>query len=154
MMYSNSQGGGGAWDSGTLTCDMNNDGSRFRLQGAAYVNSANSMWDGSQWIPGTSDTYAGLKTFKVKKPSDGVARWIWGAGIHVNVSNGVLAGNLNYDTIIIGTDGFLYVMCTNRRAGNTEPINVNHGIEVVVDECPKYIASQPGYSGYVVGNGA
>lgn len=110
------------WDSGTLVCDMNDTGTMFRLHGNTYKSSANDAWSKTEWIPGTNETWAGYKTFKVKAPSDGKVRWIDCSGIHINTNGSVYAGNFNYDHICIGTDGYIYVCTMKSKPNNTNPL--------------------------------
>lgn len=134
------------WDSGTLVCDMNEDGSVFRLHGNAYKSSANAAWEKMTQIPGAS-SYRGYKTFKVKAPSDGNVKWVDCAGIYINV-DGLSAGSLNYDNICIGTDGYVYVAVLSSSPNNTRPLMLFFsGIVVHVD-------SSASSGGYIVGNGA
>lgn len=135
------------WDSGTLTCDMNADGSVFRLQGNVYCSTGSGAWGKSVWIPGV-DGWAGLKTFKVKQPSDGKARCIYGAGMAMNTYGGMNVGNVNTDTLVVGSDGYVYVMKMEASPGNDYPISVAYfGVVVHVD-------STSTTYGYSYGNGA
>lgn len=136
------------WDSGTLVCDMNEDGSVFRLHGNAYKSSATAAWNAADWIPGTNKTYVGYKTFKVKAPADGKPKWIDCAGIHVNINDSLIVGNLNYDHMCIGTDGYIYICTWRSDPNNTSPVVVFYsGITCYVD-------SETNSGGYVRGSGA
>lgn len=136
------------WDSGTLVCDMNEDGSVFRLHGNAYKSSATAAWKAANWIPGTNKTYVGYKTFKVKAPADGKPKWIDCAGIHVNINDSLIVGNLNYDHMCIGTDGYIYICTWRSDPKNTSPVIVFYsGITCYVD-------SETNSGGYVCGSGA
>ena len=111
------------WDSGTLVCDMNTDGSVFRLHGNTYKMSENDAWESAAWIPGTNNKYKGYKTFKVKTPSSGKTAWIDCSGIKVNTASESLStGNLNYDHICVGTDGYVYVCIMSESPNNTSPV--------------------------------
>lgn len=136
------------WDSGTLVCDMNEDGSVFRLHGNTYKSSASSAWGATSWIPGTNETYAGYKTFKVKAPSDGKVKWIDCAGFHVNTSDYVTTGNFNSDHICIGTDGYVYICTMSSNPNNTSPLLTFYSGIVC------YVDSETNGDGYVYGSGA
>lgn len=136
------------WSSGTLCCDMNEDGSVFRLHGNCYRPSASGAWDNTSWIPGTNETWAGYKTFKVKPPANGQPKWIDCAGIYVNTDS-MTSGSLNYDHICIGTDGYVYICCLNSRPSSTSPLMIFYsGITCYVDS-----EAESGNSGYIYGRG-
>lgn len=122
------------WESGTLICDMNEDGSVFRIQGNAYHSNSKTAWANSTWIPGTNEMYAGWKTFKVKPPTNGKIKWVDCCCLCVNTSEYLSVSNLNYNHICIGTDGYVYVNIMAEEPADESPVIVNlFGIVISVD---------------------
>lgn len=136
------------WDSGTLVCDMNHDGSIFRLHGNTYKSSEYDAWWNMPWIPGTNEKYAGYKTFKVKPPADGQVKWIDCAGLRIHTTADSLStGNMNYDNICIGTDGYIYIATMSEQPKTHAPLlTLYSGITCCVDS-----EVNDGY--YVLGRG-
>ena len=94
------------WDSGTMFCSMSEDGKTFRLSGNTYKSSANAAWSAMVWIPGTGNSVAGYKSFKVATPSEALS--FNGVGLEI-YSSDLAVGNFNQTGFVIGTDGYIYL---------------------------------------------
>jgi len=138
-------GAGVKWESGTLSCDMNEDGSIFRLCGSAYANDGSVAWSTMPWIPGTNNTYAGWKTFKVKTPPKAKEQRCCGLISTVNSNMG--AQNLNYCHLIVGTDGYVYIPATNVKHKATHLCCCFFGVTLCVDDMTDF-------GTYVIGDGS
>lgn len=85
------------------------DGDTFSLHGTSYWSSGDAAWSAMVNAPGCDSSKRFIKTpFKARAPKSAVE--VGGAGFLINTaSSGISAGNFNNISVVVGTDGGVYL---------------------------------------------